>query len=374
LLIASPRLRDLGWNDFFDDAFRAFGASGAHVTEGLVPARVAVQHRGSYVLYAEGGEVWAELTGRLRGDFVRREPGKLAYETALGARLPTVGDWVAIGIREREERAAIHAILPRRTRFARKGASERFGTQAQVLAANVDTVFVVVAATAPRVDPAYIAMAQEGGAQAVVLVTKSDLSPAPASLECLGVDVVVTSALTGDGLDALGRYLDRGRTVVLLGRSGVGKSTLINALVGAEILRTGAVRSDGEGRHTTARRELIELPGRGLMIDTPGLRELHSWSASEGIQAAFAEIETLADRCRFRDCTHRSEPGCAVLHAVSSGSLERSRLDDLRRIDRDLERLERKQRQRSKAEQRRQRRALSASAGSQRWVAGKEDL
>ncbi len=365
MLIASPRLRDLGWNESFDDAFRA------HAADGLIPARVAVQHRGSYVLYGEAGEAWAELAGRLRGDFVRREPGKLAYENALGARRPTVGDWVAVSVRERERRATIQAILPRRTWFARKGAWERT-PGAQILAANIDTAFVVVAATAPRVDAAYIAMAREGGAEAVILVTKADLCPAPPALSGLGAEIVVTSALTGEGLDALTGQLGPGRTVVLLGPSGVGKSTLINALVGAEILRTAAVRRDGEGRHVTVRRELIELPGRGLVIDTPGLRELHSWSASDGVEAAFGEIGALAEHCRFRDCGHRNEPGCAVLEAISTGALDGSRLEDLRRIDRDIARLERKQRQRASTERRRQRRSLSHAARSQRWVASEE--
>ncbi len=379
MLMDSSRLRELGWSSFCDDGF------GAYAAEGLVPARVAVRHRGSYVLYAEAGELWADVAGRLRGDFVRREPGKLAYEQGIGARLPTVGDWVAASVREQERRATIHATLPRRTQFSRKAVWTP--AEQQVLAANVDTVFVISALTADadheaanlrrlerragsREQAAYLAMAHESGARPVILLTKADLCVdgrewASAFRE-LGVDVLVTSAVTGEGLNALEPYLAPGQTVVLLGSSGVGKSTLVNTLLGHELLPTREVRTDGAGRHATVRRELIRLPGRGLVIDTPGLRELHLWDAGEGMDASFADIEALAGSCRFRDCRHETEPGCAVLGSIEAGELDASRLTNLRRLQRELDYLERKQRQRAKAEQRRQYRALARSAHRRR--------
>ncbi len=379
LRIDSPELRALGWSPFFDDRF------GPHAADGLAPARVAVQHRGSYVLYGEAGELWADLAGRLRGDYVRHDPGRLGYEPAVGARLPAVGDWVAANVRQAEGRATIEATLPRRTQFSRKVIHTR--TERQVLAANIDTVFVVNALTATaaqeaaslrrlerragsREQAAYLAMAHESGATPVILLTKADLCADAAAwagtFAGLGVDVLVTSARTGEGLDRLERYLVPGQTVVLLGSSGVGKSTLINALLGTERLATREVDRDGAGRHVTVRRELIHLPGRGLVIDTPGLRELGLWDADSGMAAAFADIAELAACCRFRDCRHASEPGCAVQGAAESGTLDPSRLANLRRLEREREYLERKQAQRATAERRRRYRALARSARQRR--------
>ncbi len=377
--IDSSDLRALGWSPFFDDRF------GPHAADGLAPARVAVQHRGWYVLYGEAGELWADLAGRLRGDYVRHDPGKLGYEPARGAGLPTVGDWVAASVRAREGRATIQATLPRRTQFSRHVIRTR--TERQVLAANIDTVFVVNALTATaaheaaslrrlerraasREQAAYLAMAHESGARPVILLTKADLcaeaSDWARAFAGLGVDVLVTSARTGEGLERLERYVAPGQTVVLLGSSGVGKSTLINTLLGTARLRTREVDRDGAGRHVTVRGELIRLPGRGLVIDTPGLRELGLWDADEGLEAAFADIAELAAQCRFRDCRHESEPGCAVLGALESGRLDRSRLANRRRLEREMQFLERKQEQRGTAERRRRYRALARSARQRR--------
>jgi ribosome biogenesis GTPase len=364
VFIDSARLRELGWSSFFDDPFVAQQA------DGLVPARVAVQHRGAFVLYAEAGELWAELAGRLAGAYVRHDPGKLAFNARIAAALPAIGDWVAASVRADEGRATIRGVLPRRTQFSRK---DPWTTDEQVLAANVDTVFVACAlaadaAEAPNVRrlERYLAMAHESGARPVVLLTKADLRvdarDQARALAPLAVDVVVTSALTGDGLGDLAPYLALGQTAVLIGSSGVGKSTLINALLGAEVLATCEIRRDGVGRHTTMRRELVELPGRGFLIDTPGLREIQLWDANEGFGASFGEIEDLAGRCRFRDCRHTVEPGCAVLAAVDTGALDASRLANFRRLARELEHLERKQSGRAAAERRRQYRALARSA------------
>jgi len=361
------RLRDLGWDAFFDDGFAP------HSGDGLVPARVAVQHRGEFVLYTAAGEIRAVLAGRLRGDHVIRIPGKLAYADPIGGRLPTVGDWVAVATRPGEERGTIQAILPRRTEFSRKAP---LVTQRQVLAANIDTVFVVAALIADTGESsarrlqrrarsrglaAYLAMAHRSGTQPVILLTKADLlaDPATAASEHaeLGAPVIVTSTVTGRGLDLVGEHVTPGRTAALIGSSGVGKSSLTNALLGTDLLPTQEVRRDGEGRHTTVDRELIRLPGRGMVIDTPGLRQLDLWDADEGIDGGFADIEDLAERCHFRDCRHEADPGCAVLAAIADGSLDRSRLVNSRRLQRELERLDRRQEQLSRAfQQRRQRR------------------
>lgn len=372
MLIGPAHLRDLGWDAAFDEAFAP------HAADGLVPARVAVQHRGEYVLYAAPGELRATLAGRLRGDHVIRVPGKLAYASPIGALLPTVGDWVAVAVQPGEDRGTIQGILPRRTEFSRKAP---LVTQRQVLAANIDTVFVVAALIPDGGDPssrrsqrrarsrglaAYLAMAHQSGAQPVILLTKADLLAEPATAASehvdLGVPVILTSSVTGHGLELVREHIAPGRTAVLIGASGVGKSTLTNALLGAARLPTQEVRRDGEGRHTTVDRELIRLPGDGMVIDTPGLRHLDLWDADQGMDSGFADIEDLAERCRFRDCLHEAEPGCAVLGAIAAGTLDRSRLANSRKLDRELMRLDRRQQQLSRTQQRRRQRSLRASA------------
>jgi ribosome biogenesis GTPase len=364
-------LIELGWHPFFEEHFRP------HAAEGLAPARVAVQHRGAYVLYSEVGELSADLAGRLQGDYVRHDPGKLGFEARVSGRLPAIGDWVAASVRADEGRATIRAVLPRRTRFSRKAAW--LTTDEQVLAANMDTVFVVSAlATETAVDDAanvrrlerFLAMAHESGAEPVVLLTKADLRDdareRALGLTRLGVHIVVTSSLTGEGLDELEPYLAPGRTSALLGSSGVGKSTLINTLLGTERLATRETRPDGMGRHTTMRRELIRLPRRGLIIDTPGLREIQLWDADNGLSGAFADIDELSAQCRFRDCRHTVEPGCAVFGAVESGDLDASRLASFRRLLRELEHLERKQDVRAAAEVKHKYRAMVRSVRKRR--------
>jgi ribosome biogenesis GTPase len=321
------QLASFGWDEQFARDFDSLRAPGT------VPARVIAEHRDRYVVRTAQGERAAVLAGRLRHQARTRED------------LPATGDWVAVD--EGDGTAAIHAVLPRRGLFRRKVAGET--TEAQVLAANVDVALVAAAlpgdVNARRIER-YLALAWESGAVPVVLLTKSDLvndvDTAVRGVRALapGVDVAAVSAVTGAGVDALARWLQPGRTAVLLGSSGVGKSTLTNLLLGEDALRTGAVREDGKGRHTTTHRQLFQLGNGALLIDTPGMRELQMWSADAGLESAFADVEALAARCRFGDCAHQSEPGCAVRAAAESGALDPARLESWRRLRRELAWLE----------------------------------
>jgi ribosome biogenesis GTPase len=314
-----PALDALGWDAERASAFEQLQ------DDNLFPARVAAQHRGEFVLFAEDGELRARAAGRL------------FYEHDVGGQLPAVGDWVGV-----MPPATIAAILPRQSAFIRKNAG--LDSTEQVLAANVDAAFLLAGLDddfSLRRLERYITTAWESGAQPIVVLTKADLSPdvGAAVLEvetvAIGVPVHPVSNVSGDGLAALDPYLQPGRTVVLLGSSGVGKSTLLNRLAGADVMLTREVAADGTGRHTTTHRELVRLPGGGLVIDTPGLRELQFWEGDLG--AAFEDIEALALECRFRDCAHMREPDCAVLGAVDDGTLELDRLRSWRKLQRELE-------------------------------------
>lgn len=319
-----PRLAALGWDADFAREFAP------HRAQGRVPARVVAEHRGRYVVDDGGGERPATLAGRLRHHVRARE------------HLPAVGDWAALGAGE-DGAAAVHAVLARRGAFLRKAAGE--ATEAQVLAANVDVALIATALPADlseRRIERYLALAWESGALPVVVLTKADLAEdVDAAVRAVrtvapGADVVAVSSVSGAGVDALARWLRPGRTAVLLGSSGVGKSTLANRLMGGEVMRTGAVREDGKGRHTTTHRQLVKLAGGALLIDTPGMRELQLWTADAGLDAAFADVEALAVRCRFGDCGHDAEPGCAVRAAAKSGALDPERLASWHRLRREL--------------------------------------
>ena len=263
---------------------------------------------------------------------------------------PAVGDWVLTKAPEQGSELSIARVLPRKSGFSRKVAGER--TEEQVVAANVDTVWLVTALDrdyrASRVER-YLTLAWESGAQPVVVLTKIDLIDEPerysAEVEriALGVPVQGVSAVAGRGVDELERYFANHATVALIGSSGVGKSTLINRLLGVDLQPTQSVRGDGKGRHTTVHRQLLQRPSGGLIIDTPGMRELQLWDTATGVEETFTEIEHWASHCRFTDCSHQSEPGCAVQEAVQRGELPAERLASYQKLQRELAHLERKQ-------------------------------
>jgi ribosome biogenesis GTPase / thiamine phosphate phosphatase len=321
----------LGWTPERDIEFEE------HREDGLTPARVAVEHRSAYVLYGGQGELRAELAGRLRHEEI----------------WPAVGDWVAV-----REPATITAVMTRRTMFSRK--EPWLAAKEQVLAANADTVFVTTALTPtdfkPRRLERYLATAWESGAEPAILLTKPDLcddvTGALLEVEAIafGVPVHVVNGLTGEGVDELGGYLAGNRTVALLGSSGVGKSTIVNRLAGGELMPTAEIGEDGRGRHTTRHRELIPLARGGLVLDTPGLRELQLWDVSQGLEQAFEDVAALAAACRFADCAHEREPGCAVRQALRNGSLPRERFESWRKLQRELARLERRLDARARSE------------------------
>ena len=321
-------LREWGWDEEWAAAFMP------HAAAGLQPARVVRQDRGAWEIQTEAGVRSAEATGRFR----------LALESGE-AELPAVGDWVAVDPRPTCDRAGIVATLPRRTCLSRQAIGR--ATREQVLAANVDVVFLVSALDAgrgfnlPRLERS-LALVRASGAEAVVALNKADLCDDVAGrvreAQSAAVDAPVTavSATEGWGVDELHSWLDGGRTGVLLGPSGVGKSALANALLGEARQATGPVREeDARGRHTTTRRELFRLPSGGLLIDTAGLREFQPWDAAGDLDAVFPEVAELAAKCRFRDCRHEGEPGCAVQLALGDGSLDARRFEHYLRLKRE---------------------------------------
>jgi ribosome biogenesis GTPase / thiamine phosphate phosphatase len=305
----------LGWDPAFSAAFESMFPAG------LVPARVACEHKQAYDLYSASGDLAAVCSGRL------------LHESPSRADLPAVGDWVAVAPLPGEARAVIHGVLPRRTVFSRLAAGPR--PEEQVVAANIDVVLLVMGLDAnynPRRLERFLAVAWQSGAQPVVVLNKADVHPAPDDARreishlARGAPVVVVSALSGEGLAGLEPHLRRGATVAALGSSGVGKSTLINALLGLGRQDTGPAREhDARGRHTTTRRELIAAPGGFFLMDTPGMRELQIAADGADLDETFGDLRRLAGRCRFSDCTHRAEPGCAVRVARETGELDEGR-------------------------------------------------
>ena len=322
-------LATIGWDSILDEKFAPFAE------QGLIPARVARTHSAIYQIYTEEGELTAELTGRMR------------HEATSSSELPAVGDWVAVQPHLEEGKGMVQAVLPRKSCFSRKEAHVR--TEEQVVAANVDTVFLVAGLDRDfnlRRLERYLVLAWDSGASPVVVLNKADLCDelevrvAEVEEIAFGVPVHPISAVEKEGLEPLFQYLKQGQTVALLGSSGVGKSTLINSLLGREVLAVGEVRADDQrGRHTTTHRELVPMPGGGVLIDNPGMRELQLWTDEEGLKETFEDVEELAAECRFRDCGHGGEPGCAVQEALGDGRLDPKRFESFLKLQRELQHL-----------------------------------
>jgi len=334
-------LEELGWDTYFTDAFASLKLPDT------IPGRVVTIEKDICQVLTEAGELAAQVSGRFRFE-------------ARGDNYPAIGDWLAVRPLPGEAKAIIHAVLPRKSKFSRQYSggrqlTEGGRTEEQIVAANIDTIFLVNGLDGGRGYnirriERYLAVAWASGAAPVIVLNKADLCPDTESITseveraAYGVPIYVVSAVTGTGMDDLRQYLKKGRTVALLGSSGVGKSAIINALLGEERLATGEVRqSDHEGRHTTTRRELILVPGGGAVIDTPGMREIHVWGDEEGLDNAFQDISELAKSCRFKDCRHDSEPGCAVREALRNGQMEMKHFKNYLQLQRELRHLEARQ-------------------------------
>ncbi len=336
-------LNQLGWNSFFKEGFRRLSS------DEWQPCRVVSQQRSSLTVRGEEGELNATVSGRLR------------YQIDGADSYPVTGDWLAVSVPPGERKGVVQAVLPRKSSFSRKVPGGP--TQEQVVAANVDTVFLVSGLDGGRNFnlrniERYLTVAWNSGAQPVIVLNKADVcEDVPsrineAEIVASGVPVHAVSAVNGWGLDALKAYITDGNTVALLGHSGVGKSAIINALLGEERQQVGTVRySDRRGRHTTTSRELILLPAGGTVIDTPGMREIQVWGEESVLGDAFDDIESLAENCRFSDCRHDTEPGCAVRKAIQRGDIDDARFQSYLRLKREYKYLEARRNDRTRVEE-----------------------
>ncbi|MFJ7649465.1 ribosome small subunit-dependent GTPase A [Lysinibacillus sp. NPDC097279] len=329
-------LTTLGFSTYFEEQLTAFKEESKLAN--CVPARVTLEHKHSYRVLAEEGEWLATVAGHF------------AYTSQAREDYPAVGDWVLVEKMAGEEKAIIHKLFNRKSVFSRKVAGQ--GIKEQIVASNVDIVLLVMSLNADfniRRLERYLVAAWDSGAKPVIVLTKADLCEDITSmvreveLVAFGVDIFVTSARSGEGIEAIQTLFTEGVTGALLGSSGAGKSTLMNALSGEELMKVSGIREDdAKGRHTTTHRELIVLPSGGCLIDTPGMRELQLWDQSESLSSSFRDIEEFAAACRYRDCTHHMEPHCAVQQAISDGALEQSRLQSYFKLQKELAFIERK--------------------------------
>lgn len=341
-----PSLIELGWDEVWEAQFREAAI------EGERPARVSLEHNHVLRVLSPEGEQLAELAGKLR------------HEAKSRSEMPAVGDWVLMRPAPAEgARPQIRAVLSRRSSFSRKSAGR--GTEEQVVAANIDTAFLVSGLdqdfNARRIER-YLIMTRQSGAQPVIVLNKADL-PVNIKRDLAEISEVapnvpvhtVQAKGTNANVDALRSYLSVGKTVALLGSSGVGKSTIINALAGKDLLKTASVReSDGRGRHTSVHRHLLVLEDGGIVIDTPGMREIQLWDAEESVDQVFPEIEAHAADCRFRDCKHDTEPGCSVKAGVEAGTIDASRYESFLKLQHERDAFTARQDERGQIEQKRQ--------------------
>lgn len=353
-------LKTLCWTDELERSFAGYRK------QGWQPARVAVEDKHHYVLFNADEPV------------IGKVPGRLLHQSGSNAELPKVGDWVAFSLVPNEDKAVIHQVLPRRTKLSRKVVGRE--TEEQVLVTNVDIAFVVQALDRsfnPGLIQRHLAMVVEGGIKPVVVLNKADLCDdilaKLATVESIAdqAPVIAVSARTGRAMDSLTQLVRPGQTVVFVGASGVGKSSLINQIYGDDVLPTTEVReSDAKGRHTTTWRELIVLPSGGLVIDTPGMREFQMWLAGEAAQEAFADVEELAVKCHFRSCSHTAEKRCAVLESLAAGGLTRERYDNYLKLKREIQFLNQAAQHRELINNKRQTKSAQRRLEQRRFQAG----